>query len=231
MLYALSDLHLGFGVNKPMNIFGGEWVGHEQKVWSAWQKIVCESDVVLMPGDISWAMNLQEAKLDLQWIGGLHGQKVMIRGNHDYWWNGINKVRKSLNSKTYALQNDAFEFPDFTVCGSRGWLLPGNPKFTEHDALIHQREIERLRLSLERGSQFGKPLVVMMHYPPLPADGQPSTFSDLMTKYQVRLCVYGHLHGSAHRYAFEGVASNVQYRCVSADYLHFRPLLLTPWIS
>ncbi len=230
MLYALSDLHLGFGVHKPMNIFGDEWERHEEKVLSAWKEIICDSDVVLLPGDISWAMSLEEARSDLDWIGGLPGQKVMIRGNHDYWWNGIGKVRKLLNNGTQALQNDTIEFSEFTVCGSRGWLLPGHPKFSEHDAVLYERETERLRISLEKGIRTGKPIVAMMHFPPLSVDGEPSLFTELMTDYRVRLCVYGHLHGSAHRYAFEGAMNGVQYRCVSADYLHFRPLLVDPWI-
>ncbi|GMA52498.1 ser/threonine protein phosphatase [Alicyclobacillus contaminans] len=224
--YALGDVHLGSSVNKPMGIFGEKWEQHEQKIAEAWRRVVEPDDFVLVPGDISWAMTLQEAEPDLQFLGQLPGQKVFVRGNHDYWWNGIGKVRKILPSGCFAIQNDAISLGNYAIAGSRGWLLPDHPKFTTEDETIYRREIGRLQMSLERAAAFNQPIVVMMHYPPCGVHGDPTPFTELMEEFQVRLCVYGHLHGAAHRFAFEGALNGVDYRLVSADYVEFAPVAL-----
>lgn len=225
-LFALGDLHLSETVNKPMDVFGEAWTRHADKIKERWLNIVQPSDVVLIPGDISWAMTLVQATADLDWLGALPGSKVMIRGNHDYWWSGIGKVRSVLKPDLHAVQNDAVSLGGFAVCGTRGWLLPTHPKFDDHDALLYQREQERLKLALDQAGKLDQPVVVMIHYPPLSQAGEDTLFTELLEAYGVDLCVYGHLHGAAHRFAFEGKKNGVEYRLTSADFLDFTPLRL-----
>ncbi|MCL6453284.1 MAG: metallophosphoesterase [Alicyclobacillus sp.] len=224
MLYALGDLHLASASAKPMDVFGDKWRDHAARIRDHWQQIVRDEDVVLVPGDISWAMTLPEAALDLAYLGNLPGQKVLIRGNHDYWWNGIGKVRKALPSGLYALQNDALRLADITLCGTRGWLLPTHPQFTEEDWRLYEREAHRLRMSLEAATRLGGPLVCMIHYPPLGPDGGSTLFTDLLETYRVSVCVYGHLHGHAHVHRCPPERSGVRYQLVSADFVDFRPV-------
>ncbi|MCL6442816.1 MAG: metallophosphoesterase [Alicyclobacillus sp.] len=223
-LYALGDLHLGQAVDKPMDVFGPSWENHADRIHSAWCSLVSPDDTVLIPGDISWAMTLEEAQHDLHWIAELPGKKVMIRGNHDYWWHGISKVRRVLPSGMIAIQNDAFDIGDAVVCGTRGWVLPTHPKFEPNDDTIFRREVQRLRLSLQQARPYGKPIVVMMHYPPCGQTGASTAFTDVLTEFGVTVCLYGHLHGTAHRFAFEGEKGGVRYRLVSADYVQFSPV-------
>jgi len=225
-IYAIADLHLAHDVNKPMDIFGAEWDAHATRIERAWRTIVQPEDTVLIPGDISWAMTIPEARADVDWIGRLPGTKIMIRGNHDYWWSGIGKVRALLPQRTFALQNDAIRIEDFAVCGSRGWLLPTHPKFGDHDRVIHSREVERLKLSLENARKLGGRLIAMLHYPPCTNLGEDTAYTDLMDAFSVQVCIYGHLHGPAHRFAFNGVKNGTTYQLVSSDYLKFTPTLL-----
>jgi len=222
-LYAIGDLHLAHDVDKPMNVFGHDWDDHPMQIRLAWENLVEPDDVVLIPGDISWAMTLPEAKQDLEWIGDLPGKKVLIRGNHDYWWSGISKVRQTLPDDVFAVQNDALRLNGYTICGTRGWLLPSHPKFSEHDEVIYRREIERLKLSLDAASKLGDPVIAMLHYPPTTNLQEDTPFTDLMEKYRVKACVYGHLHGLSHRFAFNGVKNGTLYALTSCDFLHFRP--------
>lgn len=222
-VYALADLHLANAVAKPMDVFGPDWANHTEKIKTNWCNSVAEDDLVLLPGDISWAMTLKEAQPDLDWISELPGIKVMIRGNHDFWWNGIQKVRKVLGPSLYAMQNDVFTYGNLAICGTRGWVLPSHPKFGPEDEVVYRREGERLRLGLQAASQQGLPIVTMLHYPPCSYLGEATLFTELLAEYGVQLCVYGHLHGPAHRFAVEGVHNGVEYRCVSADYIQFRP--------
>jgi predicted phosphohydrolase len=225
--FAIADLHLSFSHPKPMNLFGELWDNHEQKIEHTWGEMVHPGDVVLIAGDISWAMTLPDAMSDLEWIAQLPGQKVMIRGNHDYWWSGIGKIRSSLPPGVYALQNDAISFGDVVVCGSRGWQLPSHPSFTGEDERLYSRELERLRLSLDYAESLPhKTKVVLLHYPPLSADGQETAMTRLLEQHGVSLCVYGHLHAHAHRYAYVGDLHGIQYQLVSADYVNFQPILL-----
>jgi predicted phosphohydrolase len=226
-IYALADLHLSLSVQKPMDIFGDLWKDHAVRIRDQWHEIVHAEDAVLLPGDLSWAMTIEEATADLTFISQLPGKKIMIRGNHDYWWSGISKIRQKLVPGHFALQNDAMEIQDHAICGTRGWLLPSHPKFNDQDQVIYKREGERLRLSLEAGQKLHKPIICMMHYPPCNENGEETIFTELLNQFGVQYCVYGHLHGGAHRYAFEGTIANVQYRLVSADYLQFSPLRIT----
>ncbi|GMA60713.1 metallophosphoesterase [Alicyclobacillus fastidiosus] len=164
-LYAIGDLHLANTVDKPMDVFGEAWKDHADKIREHWTSIVSPQDTVLIPGDISWAMTLDEVVPDIQWIHSLPGAKVMIRGNHDYWWTGIGKVRSLLPQQMYAIQNDSLSVGDVTVAGTRGWVLPSHPSFQDEDEHILQREVHRLKLSLDHAAKSGQPIICMLHYP------------------------------------------------------------------
>jgi uncharacterized protein len=222
-LWAIGDLHLSNQVDKPMDIFGPEWNNHQKQIEEHWDKNISTDDIVLIPGDISWAMTLSEVTADLAWISERPGKKVMIRGNHDYWWSGISKVRGMLSTDMYAIQNDSLQLNDITICGTRGWLLPTHPKFTEHDDLIYRREIQRLQMSLENAKRLGGPIITMIHFPPANSLDDETLFTQLMDNYNVSLCVYGHLHGPSHRFALNGTIHNTRYQLVSCDYLQFAP--------
>lgn len=226
-LYAMGDLHLAASVNKPMDIFGTEWENHVERIEENWRSQILNDDIVLIPGDISWAMTLEEAKPDLDWIGTLPGLKVLTRGNHDYWWSSISKVRNTLPNNMYAIQNDYLEFETHTIAGTRGWLLPSHPNFSQDDERILLREVNRLRLSLQAAAAKDKDIICMLHYPPLGPDGEDTLFTDLLAQYSVQTCIYGHLHGHAHRFAVNRVHQGVRYQLVSGDYLAFKPLMLS----
>lgn len=230
-IFAIADLHLEGGADKPMNIFGEQWEGHFTKISRDWQERVTEDDLVLIPGDISWAMQLEQALPDLRSIAALPGRKILLRGNHDYWWSGIGRLRAVLPEKMYALQNDALCFGQFTVAGSRGWLLPGLGT-TADDARIYERELGRLKLSLDQAKQRGGTLVVMTHYPPLSDPAGPTEVTKMIEEARTAVCVYGHLHGAAGRNAFQGLHNGTRYACVSCDQLGFRLLQLEDeWLS
>src|SRR5579875_3111782 len=222
-IYAIGDLHLGSSVNKPMDIFGALWKDHVARIRFAWEERVTDSDIVCIPGDISWAMTLDEARSDLHWIRQLPGTKILIRGNHDYWWSGIQKVRQCMDAQTFALQNNCIRIGGVCFAGTRGWLLPSHPSFTEDDAKLLHREEHRLTLSLEEASRTNLPIVCLMHYPPVDSTGESSTFSSLLQSYNVKVCLYGHLHGASHKFAYNGHLEGVYYRLVSSDYLGFAP--------
>lgn len=220
-IFAIGDLHLPGGDNKPMDVFGAHWEGHFCRIAKDWQQKVGQEDLVLIPGDISWAMQLEPALEDLRMIGALPGKKVILRGNHDYWWCGINRLREVLPENMYAVQNDALRFGDTVVCGTRLWTLPqnGGPE----DEKIYNRELIRLELSLESAKKLGgSRLVVMTHYPPLAEGGAETKASCLLNQYGVQDVVYGHLHGASLRGAVNGLYDGVRYHCVSCDGLKFR---------
>ena len=219
-VYAIADLHLP-AKQKPMDIFGEHWKDHFQRISRDWLERVAPDDLVLLPGDISWAMRLEEALDDLQSIGALPGTKLLLRGNHDYWWSSIGRVRRALPEGMYALQNDSVRIGDRVYAGSRGWMLPG-PELSEDDLRIYSRERLRLEMSLKHARRIGgeAPITVMMHYPPL-TDDEPG-FSDLLEAYGVTDCVYGHLHGPAIYGAVRGLRGSVYYHQVSCDGLGFR---------
>jgi len=226
-IFAIGDLHLSFGTDKPMDVFGEEWIRHADKIKRSWQNNVTADDWVLIPGDVSWAMNEQEVTPDLAFIGKLPGSKVLLRGNHDYWWSTITKVRSLLPPKTYALQNDAMAIGSVAIAGTRGWLLPTYTGFTSEDDKIYKRELKRLELSLKAAESFQQPIWVMLHYPPLTPSATTSDFEKLMREYNVERCIYGHLHGEGHRHAVQGWVGGIFHELVSADHLHFAPKLLT----
>ncbi len=223
-VYAISDLHLP-AQKKPMDIFGEHWKDHFRHISEDWLGRVKPEDVVLLPGDTSWAMRLEEAREDLENIGRLPGTKVLLRGNHDYWWNSIGRVRRALPEGMYALQNDSLLIGGRLYAGTRGWMLPG-PELSDDDLRIYNRERLRLEMSLRHARRTDEraPITVMMHYPPM-TDDAPG-FSDLLEEYGVTDCVYGHLHGPAIFGAVRGQRGNVRYHQVSCDGLGFSLYLL-----
>ncbi len=224
-LFAIGDLHLPGGQEKPMDIFGDHWEDHFARISEDWCERVRPEDTVLIPGDISWAMQLQQARPDLAAIGALPGRKVIIRGNHDYWWSGITQVREALSPGMYALQNDALDLGEFVVCGSRGWVFPtGEAPLSPEDEKIYRRELLRLEMSLTQGAKLrgDRPLVLMMHYPPLTDLCRDTAFTRLAETYGVTVAVYGHLHGAGIRVGYSGLHGSVQYQLTSCDALGFR---------
>lgn len=223
-VYAIGDLHLSLSVpNKAMDVFGAHWKDHTERIKEAWQDTVSEEDLVLIPGDISWAMYLNDAIADLAFIGELKGTKLILRGNHDYWWQSVTKVRAALPEKMFALQNDVFRFGDICVCGTRGWTVPESAHFKESaDRKLYERELIRLDLSLKALPQDVY-AIGMLHYPPFSETGEKSGFSERFKEAGVQDVVYGHLHGASHRFMFNGESDGVRYYAVPADFLNFIP--------
>ena len=225
-LFAIGDLHLPGGEEKPMSVFGPQWDRHFFRISDSWREQVREEDTVLIPGDISWAMQLEAARPDLEAIGRLPGTKVLIRGNHDYWWGSSSRVRAALPPGMFALQHDALETENIVVCGTRGWNIPTEETpLSPQDEKIYRREVQRLGLALEAAGRKNpeKPLVVMLHYPPLYQGARRSEFTDLMEQHRVKLCVYGHLHGAGIAAGFSGEQNGVWYQLTSCDSQHFAP--------
>lgn len=225
-VFAIGDLHLPGGDEKPMDVFGNHWENHFETISNHWLEMVSPQDVVLIPGDISWAMQLAQITDDLRAIEKLPGQKVFLRGNHDYWWNAIGKVRSMLGQGSYALQNDAVMLSGQVFCGTRGWMFPTAAQpLDEQDEKVFLRECMRLRMSLDQAVKLskGEPVIVMMHFPPLFADGAATAFTDILEQYPINHVVYGHLHGHGIKIAFEGERNGIMYHLVSCDALGFRP--------
>ncbi len=219
-VYAISDLHLSLSGEKPMDIFGEKWDGYLEKIEKDWLKKVTDDDVVLISGDISWAMKLEDAINDLAFIAKLKGKKILIKGNHDYWWQGINKVRNSLPKGIYALQNDSIKIGNYVFCGSRGWTVEGANDFTSQDLKIYHREVERFKLALKSAKNLikeGDKLVCLIHYPPFNMRLENSLFTQLFEEYKVDKVVYGHLHGNEVK-TYPNVSKNgVEYYLTSCD--------------
>ena len=230
-LFAIADLHLGFGVEKPMSIFGDHWNNHAQLLTDNWQATVSKADTVLIPGDISWGMNLDQALPDLAWLERLPGQKVLIKGNHDYWWASQAKIEALCREQGLVslrfLRNNSFALDQqVLVCGTRGWLLPDDQDFAAADEKIYLREAGRLKMSLEDAARQRKPgqlLIACLHYPPFGRNGAQTRFTELLNAYAADLCVYGHIHGIAPGVQRAGPAGPVRYQLVAADYLAFKP--------
>ena len=223
-LFAISDLHLP-AREKPMDVFGAHWENHFERIRADWLERVHDEDVVLLPGDLTWAMRLEDAMEDIARVGTLPGRKIILRGNHDYWWSAIGRVRRALPEGMYALQNDSLEIDGVLYAGSRGWTLPVSAQ-DEDDKRIYERERLRLEMSLKhaRARSADADLVVMAHYPPL--SEACAGVSDLLEAYGAKICVYGHLHGAALAGAFRGVRGGVAYYQASCDGLGFRLLSL-----
>ena len=221
-IFSIADLHLSDG-DKPMDVFGANWTRHFERICEDWRARARGGDVVLLPGDLSWAMQLDAAAPHLRLLGDLPGRKVLLKGNHDYWWNAIGRVRRALPPNCYALQNDALLLDGVLYAGSRGWLLPGEGVSAE-DERVYAREVLRLEMSLRtaRDLKPDAPLVGMMHYPPLTEKHPDTKFTRLFQAYGARHVVYGHLHGAALRHAVGGERGGVCYHQVSCDGLDFQ---------
>lgn len=222
-VFAIADLHLsGSPPTKPMDIFGDIWQGHWQKIQADWKQKVADDDMVLLAGDLSWGMRWNEACTDLAEIIALPGQKVIVRGNHDYWWQTIGKMSKAVEGKLLFLQNNYIPAGEWAICGSRGWSLPGDTDFSAEDQTIYLREVGRLRLSLQAASQAGYTrIMVMLHYPPTDAKGKATGFTELFAEFNVQVCIYGHLHGEAAKTGPAGIINNTLMRLVACDATNF----------
>ena len=225
MLYAIADLHLDNGLKqkKPMSIFGPNWDNHQAKIAEYWLNTVSEDDTVLLPGDISWAMSDEEFEIDMAFLSGLPGKKIIISGNHDYWWSSASKLNDKYKD-AYFLKNSYYKYGDIHICGSRGWVAPGCREFTKHDLKIYKRELLRMELSLKAAMKDGAAeILVMMHFPPFDDSLSPTGFVDIFRKFPVKQVVYGHLHGN-HTRAVNEIRDGIKYRLTASDFLNFKPL-------
>ncbi|TCL39433.1 hypothetical protein EV210_102349 [Anaerospora hongkongensis] len=222
-IFAIADTHLsGFPPSKPMSVFGAQWLNHWEKIQSDWISRVNSDDAVLLAGDISWAMKLEQAIVDLDAIASLPGRKFLIRGNHEHWWQSLSKMNTAIGNRLTFIQNNYADLGDFAVCGSRGWLCPGDPAFKQADEHIYQRELGRVKNSLEAARSAGhKRIILMLHYPPL-YKNEPSGFTQLFTEFAVEICVYGHLHDEAIKTAPQGNFNGTMLHLVSCDALDFK---------
>ena len=223
-VFAISDLHLP-ARQKPMDVFGAHWANHFDKISEDWRARVRNEDIVLLPGDLTWAMHLEEAMEDVRRVGEMPGKKLILRGNHDYWWSAIGRVRRALPENMFAIQNDAMLLDGILFAGTRGWTSPGADADPD-DVRIYNRERLRLEMSMKAARRIdaNAPIVAMLHYPPLMESAKG--FSDILENYGVADCVYGHLHGASIAGAVRGLRGGVRYHQVSCDGLDFKLYLL-----
>jgi hypothetical protein len=223
-LFAISDLHLDLTGSKPMDIFGYNWANHDEKIKKNWNSKITSEDKVLISGDISWSMNMEGGACDLEWVHQLPGTKLMIKGNHDYWWNSITKLNNMYEDMGF-IQNNFFTYKDYGICGTRGWNCPESDNFSVHDEKIYKRELLRMKNSLNCAVEAGyKKFIVMIHYPPISEKFMSSGFTDIFEEYGVEKVIYGHLHGESLSRAVTGKLNGVEYILASADYVKFNPI-------
>ena len=223
-LYAIGDLHLSLGAEKPMDVFGGKWLGYMDKLREGMSVIGPEDTTVLL-GDLSWALDLQGAKKDFAWINEIQGRKIILKGNHDYWWSTAAKFYKFCQENGFAdqwiLNNNHYEYDGWAICGTRGWFFEED-RGGAHDEKVFRRELIRLESSLKSAGDKNK--MVFLHYPPRYRGYECREIIELLERYEVRRCFYGHLHSESHKLAIEGQWGGVEYRLVSADYIGFKPV-------
>ena len=227
-LYAIGDLHLCLGASKPMDVFGGAWVGYMDKLQQG-LSVITEEDTTVLLGDLSWALDLDGARADFSWIDQIPGRKIILKGNHDYWWSTAAKFYKFCQENSYSnqfiLNNNHYEYNGLAICGTRGWFFEED-RSGEHDEKVFKRELLRLESSLISAGEL--PKIVFLHYPPLYRGYECSEILNLLEKYQVRSCFYGHLHGPSHGLAMEGMWNGIDFRLVAADYINFQPYKVLP---
>ena len=222
-LYVLGDPHLSFRAHKPMDVFGGAWDGYVDKL-RAGLSILREEDTIVLAGDISWGMSLEEAEEDFAFLNSFPGRKLILKGNHDYWWTTANKTYQFWAERGFTtlnlLHNNCYEYGEYALCGTRGWFWEEDQN--GHNQKVFNRELLRLEASLKAAGEW--PRLAFLHYPPLYQGYRCQEILDLLERYQVKACYYGHLHGGSHRLALEGIHGTVEYHLVAGDYLGFRPL-------
>ena len=229
-IWAISDPHFSFGTDKSMDVFGVNWENHVDNFMTNWNNCVAEDDVVLVAGDISWAMKLDEAKVDLNELHKLRGKKIIIKGNHEYWWKSISSVRSILPDSIKALQNDCIKIKNFIFCGTRGWNVPEpNKPYSDDDMKIYKRECERLRLTLKAASvsrEEGDKVIAMIHFPPFNSKIEESEFTKLFEEFSVDTVVYGHIHDSTGRAMLQVKKNGITYFLTSCDQIKMKPVLI-----
>lgn len=222
-LFAIGDLHLCLGAPKPMDVFGGAWVGYMDKLKQGMSCITSEDTTVLL-GDLSWALDLSSSKEDFSWINEVPGKKIILKGNHDYWWSTASKFSKFCQENQFEnmhlLNNNCYFYEDYAICGTRGWFFE-EERSGQHDEKVFKRELIRLEASLKAAGDRQK--YVFLHYPPRYRGYECKEILELLSKYEVRRCFYGHLHGGSHKLAMEGLWDGVEFRLVAADYIGFKP--------
>ncbi len=227
-IYTIGDLHLSFNENKPMSVFGENWEGYEEKVKENWTSMVTESDMVILPGDFSWSMYLKDTYKDFEYLNSLPGKKLLLKGNHDYWWSTVNSMRNYIKENQFKdidfIYNNAYEFENRIIVGTRGWSFGEDP---ESKKMI-QREVARLELSIKNGIEnYGedKEIIAFLHYPPIVnqniQNNEMNEFIKMLKKYDIKKCYYGHLHSTAIKDAVEGEHFGIDFKLVSADAIQF----------
>ncbi len=222
-LYVIGDLHLSLGVNKPMDIFGG-WENHMERIAENWEKTVSDDDTVVIPGDISWAMNFDQALPDFRFIHNLKGAKIISKGNHDYWWSTCAKMNRFLSENGFdsihILHNNHYTYDKYGICGTRGWI---NDDSEPADAKVLARETARLEASIKSAEDCGLEPIVFLHYPPLYGTEYNYDILEVLYKHNIKRCFYGHVHGRGHNYAINGERDGIDFRLISSDYMQFCP--------
>ena len=229
-IYVIADLHLSFSQDKPMSIFGENWEGHSEKIKNNWISKVKPEDTVVLPGDFSWAMYLQDTYKDFEYLNSLPGKKLLLKGNHDYWWTTVTKMRNFLEENKFKnidfIYNNSYLVENKILTGTRGWNLLD----TENSSKMIKRESIRLQLAIEDGiKKYGddKEIIVFMHYPPISNTNKKSEFLKILKQYDIKRCYYGHLHGKSHQDAVEGIVDGIEFKLISADYLNFDVIKVT----
>ena len=229
-LFTLADLHLACSVDKPMDIFGGRWQNYMQKIEKNWNAIVQPDDIVVIGGDVSWGIDLKEAKADFEYLNHLNGKKIILKGNHDLWWATVSKMNRFLQENGFEniefLYNNSFQYQNIGICGTRGWFYEEEFK-KGHDEKIFKRELQRLETSLKSAkSKNVDEIYCFLHYPPLYSNFCCNEIINLMKNYGVTRCIYGHLHSDARRWAVLGKHYDIDFLLVSGDHVDFTPVLL-----
>ena len=229
-IYVIADLHLSFSQDKPMSIFGENWEGHSEKIKNNWISKVKPEDTVVLPGDFSWAMYLQDTYKDFEYLNSLPGKKLLLKGNHDYWWTTVTNMRNFLEENKFKnidfIYNNSYLVENKLLTGTRGWNLLD----TENSSKMIKRESIRLQLAIEDGiKKYGddKEIIVFMHYPPISNTNKKSDFLKILKQYDIKRCYYGHLHGKSHQDAVEGIVDGIEFKLISADYLNFDVIRVT----
>lgn len=227
-LYAIGDLHLSFGTDKPMDVFGGAWNGYVDKLREG-LAVIGADDTTVLAGDLSWGMDLGQAREDFRFIAQIPGRKIILKGNHDYWWSTAAKFdrfcRENGFENLFLLHNNAYEYADYALCGTRGWFYEEERQGT-HDETVFRRELMRLEASLKAAKREKK--LCFLHYPPLYQNYRCPEILQFLHQFGVERCYYGHLHGASHKLAMEGNRDGIEYFLVSADYVNFKPVKVLP---